>query len=276
MALAGLFSAMKITKQQLENQRVVLLGAGEAGIGIANAITAALVDRGNAENEARKHCWLVDSKGLVCKERNDLKDHKLRYAHEHPKQSSLLDVIHELKPTALIGVSGQPNQFNEEVIQVMSRYNERPIIFALSNPTSKSECTAAHAYQWSDGKAIFASGSPFDPVKYKDSMYYPGQGNNVYIFPGIGLGVLYSHASRVNDRMFLEAARVLSDCISEEELERGQIYPSVENIREVSARIAEAVTRVAIEDRLSEKPLPENILDDIKAQMYTPEYLEFL
>ncbi|MCB0668446.1 MAG: NAD-dependent malic enzyme [Saprospiraceae bacterium] len=276
VALAGLLSALRINGQKLENQKIVFLGAGEAGVGIADTIVDAIVDLGISPEVARAKCWLVDSQGLVCKSRSDLKKHKLPYAHEHQQTSTLLETVKALKPTTLIGVSGQPRQFTEEIIKEMSTCNERPIIFALSNPTSKSECTAEEAYRWSHGKAIFASGSPFDPVELGGKTYIPGQGNNVYIFPGIGLGVLYSHATRVTDRMFLEAARVVSACVSKEEMARGQIYPSIENIREVSARIAAAVTKVAIEEHLSDIVLPDNLLEDIKSYMYTPEYPEYI
>lgn len=276
VALSGLLSALKINGQKLENQKIVFLGAGEAGVGIADTIVDAIVDLGISPQVARSQCWLVDSQGLVCKSRSDLKKHKLPYAHDHLQTNTLLETVKALKPTTLIGVSGQPRQFTEEIIKEMSACNERPIIFALSNPTSKSECTAEEAYRWSHGKAIFASGSPFDPVELGGKTYIPGQGNNVYIFPGIGLGVLYSHATRVTDRMFLEAARVVSACVSKEEMERGQIYPSIENIREVSARIAAAVTKVAIEEHLSDIVLPDNLLEDIKSYMYTPEYPEYI
>lgn len=276
VALAGLLSAIKISGQKLEDQKIVFHGAGEAGVGIADSIVDAIVDLGISPETARKQCWLVDSQGLVCQSRPDLKKHKLPYAHDHKRIETLLEVVKTLKPTALIGVSGQPGQFTEEIVKTMCRFNDHPIIFALSNPTSKSECTAEEAYRWSQGTAIFASGSPFPPVEIGGKTYVPGQGNNVYIFPGIGLGVLYSHATRVTDRMFLEAARVASACVTSDELNRGQIYPSIENIREVSARIAAAVTKVAIDEHLSDKALPDNLLEDIKSYMYTPEYPEYL
>lgn len=276
VALAGLYSAIKITKSKLKDQRIVFLGAGEAGVGIADTIVEAIVEEGLSEEEARKCCWFVDSRGLVCDQRDDLKIHKRRYAHPHKKVNSFMEVVHELKPTAIIGVSGQGSQFTQEIIRAMAKYNNQPIIFALSNPTSKSECTAQEAYGWSDGNAIFASGSPFNPVEIKGKIKYPGQGNNVYIFPGIGLGVLYSHARIVTNKMFLEAAKVVANCVTQGELDRGQIYPTIERIREVSAQIAVAVSRVAIEEKLSDKSLPEDLLGDIHKQMYYPDYPEYL
>ncbi|MBK8504588.1 MAG: NAD-dependent malic enzyme [Saprospiraceae bacterium] len=276
VALAGLLSALRITGKRLEDQKIIFLGAGEAGVGIADSIVDAMIDLGLDPGEARKKCWLVDSEGLVCDQRANLKKHKLPYAHSHEIVSTLLDTIKAIKPTAIIGVSGQPKQFTREIVEEMVKYNVHPIVFALSNPTSKSECTAEEAYQWSNGKAIFASGSPFNPVTLNGKTLVPGQGNNVYIFPGIGLGILYSRATRVTDRMFLEAAKVVAQNVSQEELDRGQIYPSIETIRQVSVRIAAVVTRVAIEENLSDKVIPENLIEDIRSYMYTPDYPEYL
>ena len=276
VAMAGIFSALRITGQRLEDQRFVFLGAGEAGIGIADTIVGAMTDLGVDKEKAKRTCWFVDSRGLVCRSREDLKSHKLKYAHDHQFVQSFQDVVELIKPTGIIGVSGQPGKFDQKVIEIMSSLNEQPMIFALSNPTSKSECTAEEAYRWSQGRAIFASGSPFQPVEFEGQMFYPGQGNNVYIFPGIGLGVLYSHASKVSDRMFQEAARVVSQCVTQDELDRGQIYPSIESIRDVSARIAAAVTTIAIEQGLSDLSLPENLLEDIKSHMYSPDYPEYI
>ena len=197
------------------------------------------------------------------------------YAHEHPLIDNYLDAVKILKPTAIIGVSGQPGKFSKEILDEMAALNEHPIVFALSNPTSMSECTAEEAYTYTNGKAIFASGSPFNPVNFNGRTIYPGQGNNVYIFPGIGLGVLYSKAERVTERMFLEAAKVVSDAVSKEELLRGQIFPSVEKIRTVSSEIAAVVTRVAVEENLSNVILKENIAEDIRSFMYDPKYPEY-
>lgn len=275
IALAGLFSAIKISKQSLIDQKILFLGAGEAGVGIANTIASAMSGLGLTKEEARKKCWFVDSKGLVCDQREDLTEHKLLYAHEHPLIDNYLDAVKILKPTAIIGVSGQPGKFSKEILDEMAALNEHPIVFALSNPTSMSECTAEEAYTYTNGKAIFASGSPFNPVNFNGRTIYPGQGNNVYIFPGIGLGVLYSKAERVTERMFLEAAKVVSDAVSKEELLRGQIFPSVEKIRTVSSEIAAVVTRVAVEENLSNVILKENIAEDIRSFMYDPKYPEY-
>jgi malate dehydrogenase (oxaloacetate-decarboxylating)(NADP+) len=275
VALAGLLAALRITGKELTDQKILFMGAGEAGTGIGDMIATALQEAGLPEEQARQANWFVDSKGLVCNVREDLAPHKLRYAHEHPPINNFADAIRALRPTAIIGVSGQGGQFTEEVVKLMSEINERPIIFALSNPTSKSECTAEQAYEWSNGKAIFASGSPFAPVKREGQTLTPGQGNNVYIFPGIGLGISYSHSKIVTDRMFYEAARVLSNSVTEEELAHGTVYPSFQRILDISAHIAMAVVRVAVEDGLVLGHYLTNMEQRIKDSMYTPDYAEF-
>ena len=272
VALAGILSALKLTKQNLEDQRILFLGAGEAGIGIGDIIVSAMQEKGLDYDQAKSQNWFMDSKGLVCAERSGLGKHKLPYAHNVPYVKSLEEAVETFKPTILIGVSGQPSQFTKEVIQKMSKINKRPIIFALSNPTSKSECTAHEAYQWSEGQAIFASGSPFDPVDYNGKTFIPGQGNNVYIFPGVGLGLIYSKSHLVTDKMFLEAAKVLSSFVSEADLSNGTVYPSFDNIREISAAIATAVTNIAIDERLSQKKKTPSMMDHISKKMYQPDY----
>ena len=227
---------------------------------------------GLSEEEARRRNWFVDSKGLVVKSRTDLAEHKLAYAHDHEAVPDLLSAVRALKPTALIGVSGQPGAFTREVVEAVAGANERPIIFALSNPTSKSECTAEQAYGWSEGRAIFASGSPFDPVELGDRTLVPGQGNNAYIFPGLGLGVIATEASRVTDEMFFRSARALADEVSESDLAKGRVYPSLARIREVSATIATAVAEVAYERGLARKPRPDDLRAHIESEMYEPVY----
>src|SRR5690606_24341747 len=156
-------------------------------------------------------CWFVDSTGLVVKSRGGLAEHKLPYAHDHAPLPDLLSAVRALRPYALVGASGQPQTCTPDVVVAMSAVNERPIVFALSNPTSRSECTAEQAYEWSGGRAVFASGSPFPAVDYQGQTFAPGQANNAYIFPGVGLGVIASGARRVTGEMFLSAARTLAD-----------------------------------------------------------------
>ncbi len=276
VTLAGLFASLRLTGGKLKDHKILFLGAGEAGIGIANLIVSAMSEEGVSAKKGREKCWFVDSRGLVVSSRDDLAEHKLPYAHEHEPMESLLEAVHALKPTAIIGVSGQPQTFTKEVVEAMAELNEKPIIFALSNPTSKAECTAEQAYTWSDGRAIFASGSPFDPVTYKGQTFVPGQGNNSYIFPGVGLGVITVAARRVTDSMFMAAAKALSHQVTEEDLALGRVYPPLTKIRAVSANIAAAVAEVAYDEDLTDQPRPYNILAHVKSMMYQPDYINFV
>jgi malate dehydrogenase (oxaloacetate-decarboxylating)(NADP+) len=272
VALAGLYSSLRISGQTISDQRILFLGAGEAGIGIADAVVAAMVDEGMPLEQARHQCWFFDSKGLVIASRNDLAKHKQTYAHSHEPIKAFLDGVEMLKPTAIIGVSGDTGAFDRTVIERMAGINEHPIIFALSNPTSKSECTAEQAYKWSGGSAIFASGSPFDPVKVNGRNFVPGQSNNVYIFPGVGLGVTTTKARSVTDRMFLKAAQTLAEEVSDGDLEQGRIYPSLTRIRDVSLSIATAVAREVFDEGLAQIEPPENLRELLRQHMYSPEY----
>ena len=278
VTLAGLFSAMRITSGDLRQQRFLFLGAGEAGVGIADLIVSTLVDLGLPEAEARRACWLVDSKGLVVGSRADLAEHKRHYAHDAPGAGDLLSAIRAVKPTALIGVSGQPGTFTRPVLEMMAELNPRPIIFALSNPTANSECTAEEAYTWTGGRVLFASGSPFPAVALDGKRYEPGQANNAYVFPGLAMGVIVSHASRVTDEMFAAAARTLADTVSKDALASGLLFPPLSSIREVSVKIASAVARVAIERGLSATPpaAAERIELLIRAQMFEPDYQSYV
>lgn len=272
VAVAGLIASLRITGGKLSDQRLLFLGAGEAGVGIADVYVAALVEEGLTPEEARKHCWFVDSTGLVVKSRENLAVHKLPYAHEHAGCADLLAAVNDLKPTAILGLSGQPQTFTKDIVEAMAKINERPVVFALSNPTSKAECTAKQAYTWSDGRAIFASGSPFDPVTYGNQTFVPGQGNNAYIFPGVGLGVIASRSRAVTDEMFLAAAHSLANQVSESDIERGRLYPPLARIREVSAQIAHDVAKMAYDNQLTDKAEPEDLLADIHQHMYQPVY----
>jgi malate dehydrogenase (oxaloacetate-decarboxylating)(NADP+) len=272
VVLAGLHSAMRLTGGRFEEQRILMLGAGEAAIGSGDLIVSDLVGEGLALDEARRHCWFFDSRGLVVHSRIDLTAHKLRFAHDHELVGDLLTAIETLRPTALIGASGQARRFTREIVEAMSRINERPIIFSLSNPTSKSECTAEEAYTWSGGRAVFASGSPFDPVTVQGRRLVPGQGNNAYVFPGLGLGIVCSGAERVLDSMFAAAARTLAEAVGQEDLDSGCIFPPLSRIREVSARIAAAVAEIARRHGLNREPLPADLAAHVRSQMYQPDY----
>jgi malate dehydrogenase (oxaloacetate-decarboxylating)(NADP+) len=275
VTLAGIYSALRMKSERLSDQTLLFLGAGEAGIGIGDLFVSAMVEEGASVEEARRRCWFVDSHGLVVKSRTDLQAHKLPYAHDHAFVATLAEAVDTLRPAAIIGVSGQPRTFTRPIVEAMSRINERPIIFALSNPTSKSECTAQEAYEWSDGRAIFASGSPFPTYTYRDATFVPGQANNAYIFPGVGLGIVASEAKIVTDEMFAAAAKALASLVTEEDFAIGRIYPSLTRIREVSAKIATAVAEVAFEQGLTTMEHPGDLLSYIKELMYDPRYPEY-
>lgn len=276
VVLAGVISALRITGTKLRDQRLLFLGAGESATGIGELFVNALKSEGVAEAEARKACWFFDSKGLVTKSRGNLPKHKQAFAHDVEFTSDFLEAIEKFRPTALIGASGTPKTFTQPIVEAMTQIDPHPIIFALSNPTSRAECTAEEAYHWSNGRAIFASGSPFPPVAYNGKTFAPGQGNNVYIFPGVGLGVLVSQARQVTDSMFLQAARTLADMAEPSDLEQGRLYPSFKRIREVSARIAAAVCKIAHDEGLAQAPYPADILADVKSRMYEPIYRPYV
>ena len=272
VALAGVLSALRVKGTSLADEKFLFLGAGEAATGIADLIVAAMVAEGVDVMEARKHCWLVDSKGLVVKSREGLASQKLPYAHDHPPVSDFLSALKALKPTGIIGVAAVGGTFTPEVLRAMADGNERPIVFALSNPTSKSECTAEQAYEGTDGRALFASGSPFLPLQYQGKTMVPRQGNNSYIFPGVGLGAIACGATRITDEMFLAAANTLASLVTPADLDQGSLFPPLSNTREVSARIAVAVAEVAFERGLAAKSRPEDMLTLVKAHVYDPRY----
>jgi malate dehydrogenase (oxaloacetate-decarboxylating)(NADP+) len=272
VALAGIIAALRITGGKLSEQRLLFLGAGEAGIGTADSFVAALAEEGVSIEEARKRCWFVDTQGLLVADRDSIAPHKQRYAREQPHISNFLEAVQTVKPTVILGLSGQPGSFSKDIIEAMAEINGRPVIFALSNPTSKAECTAEQAYNWSDGRAIFASGSPFDAVTIGNQTFVPGQGNNVYIFPGVGLGALVSRARRVTDEMFLAAAHCLASHVHDSDISRGCVYPSLSRIREVSASIALEVAKIAWSQGLAESEEPDDILAEIHKHMFQPIY----
>jgi malate dehydrogenase (oxaloacetate-decarboxylating)(NADP+) len=275
VALAGVLSALRLTGGQMRDHRVLVSGAGEAGMGIADNIVAVLMEEGLTKAEARQRIWFVDSKGLIVKGREGLVEHKLHYAHDHAPCADLLSAVKAIQPTMLVGVSGQPRTFTEEIVKTVGSFNNRPVIFALSNPTSKAECTAEEAYKWTDGRAIFASGSPFAPVTLNGKLHVPGQGNNAYIFPGVGLGVVATGARRVTDAMFIKAARALASLLREDELAEGRIYPSLKRIHEVSLKIAVAVAEEVYASKLTDQPRPADLSAFIQSQMFKPEYADY-
>jgi malate dehydrogenase (oxaloacetate-decarboxylating)(NADP+) len=278
VALSGLLSAMRVKDEVLKDQRIIFYGAGSAAVGIAEMICAGMCEEsGISISEARQRFWLMDSKGLVTRDRLDkLQDHKIPYARDEAPASTLMEVVERIKPTILVGVSGQPQTFDQEVIQSMHQHCEKPIIFALSNPTTKSECTAEQAYSWTNGEAIFASGSPFDPVHLNGRVFVPGQGNNMFIFPGVGLGAVMCGARKITDAMFFTAAKTLAHMVTDEELETGTMYPDLSKIRQISLAIATAVGRMAYDQGLATTPEPEDIRQWVRDRMYHPEYRTFV
>jgi malate dehydrogenase (oxaloacetate-decarboxylating)(NADP+) len=276
VTVAGIFSALRVTGKRMSEQTFLCLGAGEAATGISDLLAAAMVADGLTAEQARARCWMVASKGLVVAGRTDLAEHKKAYAHPHAPVPDFLGAVKALKPTAIIGVGATPGMFTQQVVEEMTRLNERPIIFALSNPTSKSECTAAQAYEWSGGKALFASGSPFDPVDFGGRHYVPRQGNNSYIFPGVGLGVVSVRSTRITDEMFMAAARTLAEHTSEADLAQGSLYPPLGRVREVSAHIAAAVAEVAYRGGFATLERPDDLVGFMRAQMYDPRYASYI
>jgi malate dehydrogenase (oxaloacetate-decarboxylating)(NADP+) len=276
VTVAGIFSALRVTRQRMDEQTFLCLGAGEAATGICDLLSAAMVDDGLAPERARARCWMVDSKGLVVAGRTDLAEHKKAYAHPHAPVSDFLGAVQALKPTAIIGVGATPGLFTQAVVEEMTRLNQRPIVFALSNPTSKSECTAAQAYEWSGGKALFASGSPFAPVDFGGRHFVPRQGNNSYIFPGVGLGVVSVRSTRVTDEMFMAAARTLAEHTGDADLAQGSLYPPLNGVRAVSAHIAAAVAEIAYRDGHATLERPDDLLEFMRAQMYDPGYVSYV
>lgn len=271
MALAGVLASCRITGVDFSELRFMFLGAGSAATGIADLICTALQQAGLPESDAQDRLWFCDQYGLVVNERSDLAPHNLPYARRLPR-ATFIDAISMAQPHVLIGATGVGGAFTEEAVSLMAKINPRPVIFALSNPTSKSECTAQQAYQWSDGRAVFASGSPFPRFEFQGKILQPGQGNNVYIFPGIGLGVIACNASRVSDEMLLDAAHVLSSLVEDSVLGAGGVYPPLSKMRSISLEIAIAVAQRAYDQDLTTQPRPTDLREMINALMYDPSY----
>lgn len=281
--VAGLFSALRITGQRMRDQRIVFAGAGASAQGISDLIVSAMVEEGLCLCEAQKQVWTCDSQGLVTKARKNLEDFKATYARDVAEISefkcndrskiSLLETVKNVQPTVLLGTSGTPGTFSKEVVEEMARINQRPIIFPLSNPTSKSECTAEEAVAWSQGRAIVATGSPFAPVVYNGVRHRIGQGNNAFIFPGVGLGISAGRVSRVSDKMFLEAARALAAKVSDQDLRDSAVYPELSRIRECSLAVACAAVKQAVKEGYADDEILEGLEENLRAAMWEPKYL---
>jgi malate dehydrogenase (oxaloacetate-decarboxylating)(NADP+) len=277
VALAGIMSALRITGQTLANQRVMFLGAGSAARGIADAIASGMVQaEGLTLEQARERIWMVDTKGLVTRARlASLPEHKRPFARDEPTLTDLVEAIRDVRPSVLIGVCGQPGAFTEEALRELTRHCPRPIVFPLSNPNVKAECTAEQAYEWTEGAAMVASGSPFQPVSRGGRLFVPGQCNNMYVFPGVGMGAVSCRARRVTDAMFYAAARTLAEQVGEDSLAVGRLYPDLTLIREISVRIATAVCEVAFDQGIAGIERPDDLEAFIRGRMFEPHYVPY-
>jgi malate dehydrogenase (oxaloacetate-decarboxylating)(NADP+) len=274
VALAGIFAALRLTGQKLSEQRFLFLGGGSAATGIAELISLAMAQEGTDLAAARRRNALFDVNGLLVSSRTDLADFQKPFAQDQAPISTFVEAVEALRPTAIIGVSTVPKLFTREVIQAMARINERPIIFPYSNPTSRSECTAEEAYRWSDGRAVFASGSPFPPVEIAGRRFVPGQGNNVYIFPAMGMAVFATEATRVTEDMFIVAAQAVAEQVTEENLAMGLIYPPQSHILDASLHVAERIATYIFDQGLARVPRPHDVGALIRARVYRPLYPE--
>lgn len=269
VVLAGIYAASKETGKALRDMDFVFVGAGSAATGIADLLVTALMEDGLSEKQAKAKINLVDSKGLVTTRRDRIDAHKARFAQDRDAMT-LDETLDAVKPDVLVGATGVAGTFTQDIVEKMSAYHDRPVVFALSNPTSQAECTAEQAYDWSDGKAIFAGGSPFGAVTYDGRTFKPGLANNAYVFPGVGLGVIASKAERVTDDMFLAAAKTLAEMVGEDELKSGTLYPPLSRIREASLNIAASVAETARATGLTKANLPKDVKAHIAAMMYDP------
>lgn len=271
VTLAGVYASTRISGIDFKDLRIMFLGAGSAATGIGDLIATALEEEGLSHAEAMQRLWFLDRNGLVVAGRDSIEAHKQPFAHDHAPMD-LMEAIKDIKPHVLIGATGTPGTFTAEVVEAMSELNERPTIFALSNPTSRAECTAEQVYTWSKGKAIFASGSPFAEVDYQGQRFVPGQGNNAYIFPGVGLGAIACKVRSIGDDLFLTAAKTLAGMVNENDLHNGTLYPPMQNIRSVSLDIAVKVAEQAYAQGLAQEPRPDNLREFMAAKMYDPYY----
>jgi malate dehydrogenase (oxaloacetate-decarboxylating) len=283
VVLAGLYGALRITGQRMRDQRVVFAGAGASAQGISELLVAAFMEDRLSREEAMRRIWTTDSRGLVSRDRPQLEPFKASYARpaeelagyvcQDRSRITLTETVENARPTMLIGTSATPGLFDEAVVKAMSRLNARPIVFPLSNPTSKTECTPEDALRWSEGRAIVATGSPFPPVSRDGKRYRIGQCNNAFIFPGVGLGLTISRARRVSDGMFLEAAKALAAQVRPEDIAAGAVYPELTRIRECSFAVAGATIRRAVAEGHAEPEILDNLEKTVERAMWYPEYL---
>jgi len=272
IVLAGMINAAKVKGTKLSDEKYLFLGAGSAGIGLADLLCSAMVQEGLALKDAQKHVYMFDINGLLETTRSDLVDFQKPYAHKHAPTRDFVAAIESIKPTTIIGVSTVGGTFTQKVIEAMSRINEHPVVLALSNPTEHAECTPEQAYTWSNGKAIYAAGVQFPPVHFKGQTFLPGQANNFYIFPAIGMAVFATQASRVTDEMFIEAARAVADQVPSDLLKQGLLYPLQSNILETEIQTAARIAKLVFDSGLARVVRPADIVSFIRNLVYKPDY----
>jgi malate dehydrogenase (oxaloacetate-decarboxylating)(NADP+) len=272
IVLTGMINAAKIKRAKLSDEKYLFLGAGSAGIGLANLLCSALVEEGLTLKQAQSRVHMFDINGLLEDTRTDLVDFQKPYAHKHSPTRDFVAAIESIKPTTIIGVSTVGGTFTQKVIEAMSRINERPVVLALSNPTEKAECTPEQAYTWSNGKAIYAAGVQFPPVHFNGQTLLPGQANNFYIFPAVGMAIFATEASRVTDEMFIEAARAVADQVAPELMKQGLLYPLQSNILETEIQTAARVAKLVFDSGLARVARPTDMVAFIREHVYTPRY----
>jgi malate dehydrogenase (oxaloacetate-decarboxylating)(NADP+) len=272
IVVAGMINAAKIKGTKLSDEKYLFLGAGSAGIGLADLLCSAIVEEGLTLKQAQSKVYMFDINGLLESTRTDLVDFQKKYAHKHAPTRDFVAAIESIKPTTIIGVSTVGGTFTQNVVETMSRINERPVILALSNPTEHAECTAEQAYTWSKGKAIYAAGVQFPPVHLDGRTFLPGQANNFYIFPAIGMAVFATEASRVTDEMFIEAARAVADQVSSDSLNQGLLYPAQADVLETEIQTAARVAKLIFDSGLARVGRPSDMVEFIRKNVYTPEY----
>jgi malate dehydrogenase (oxaloacetate-decarboxylating)(NADP+) len=272
ITLAGMINATKLKGTKLKDEKYLFLGAGSAGIGLADLLCSALVAQGLSLEEAQSRVYMFDIKGLLESTRTDLVDFQKPYAHQHAPTRDFVTAIESIKPTTVIGVSTIGGAFNQRVVEAMARINERPVILALSNPTEHAECTPEQAYTWSKGKAIYAAGVQFEPVHYNGETFLPGQANNFYIFPAVGMAIFATQATRVTDEMFIEAGQAVADQVPSELLNQGLLYPLQSNILETEIQTAARVAKLVFDSGLARVARPTDMVAFIREHVYKPEY----
>ena len=272
IVLAGMINAAKVKGTRLSDEKILFLGAGSAAIGLADLLCSAMVEEGLTLTQAQARVSMFDINGLLQPTRTDLVDFQKPYAHQHAPTRDFVAAIESIKPTTIIGVSTVGGTFTQKVVEAMSRLNERPVIMALSNPTDHAECTPEQAYTWSNGKAIYAAGVQFPPVHFKGQTLLPGQANNFYIFPAIGMAVFATQASRVTDEMFIEAARAVADQVPSDLLKQGLLYPLQSNILETEIQTAARVSKLVFDAGLARVKRPSDMVAFIRSHVYKPKY----